>query len=204
MDIWLGAGIHFPGCFACWCTSNSLIVPVHVHPSLGQTAAKASTSLRAALSGKACMEKRRLLSVVVWFVSTVTVWMGLCFKGSIYWGSGYLEHTFLSCPQFAARVVIWGTKNYSCSIFCLHWRVIEQSQSFYVVLALYSEKQTIMLQCWLSGFRSRKMLALHTWNQKYQTWPNSSLNERPDITVKQHYVTYLKRTASKSFGCTVS
>lgn len=34
-------------------TSNSLTVPVHVHPSLGQTAAKASTSLRAALSGNA-------------------------------------------------------------------------------------------------------------------------------------------------------
>lgn len=46
-------------------TSNSLTVPVHVHPSLGQTAAKASTSLRAALSGKAWVgKKRRLLSVL--------------------------------------------------------------------------------------------------------------------------------------------
>lgn len=160
MDIWLGAGIHFPGCFACWCTSNSLIVPVHVHPSLGQTAAKASTSLRAALSGKACMEKRRLLSVVVWFVSTVTVWRGLCFKGSIYWGSGYLEHTFFSWLQVAAHVVIWGTKNYSCSIFCLHWQIIEQSQSFSAVLALYSENKQWCYsadsqasdpgKCWLS------------------------------------------------------
>lgn len=42
-------------------TSNSLIVPVHVHPSFGQTAAKASTSLRAALSGKAYTRKWRLV-----------------------------------------------------------------------------------------------------------------------------------------------
>lgn len=62
-----------PAYIALVCTSNSLIVPVHMHPSLGQTAAKASTSLRAALSGKACMEKPRLLSVVIWFVSSVTV-----------------------------------------------------------------------------------------------------------------------------------
>lgn len=38
------------------------MVPVHVHPSFGQTAAKASTSLRAALSGKACTEKPSLTS----------------------------------------------------------------------------------------------------------------------------------------------
>lgn len=41
------------GCQPTVHTSNSLIVPVHMHPSLGQTAAKVSTSLRAALSGKA-------------------------------------------------------------------------------------------------------------------------------------------------------
>lgn len=38
-------------------TSNSLTVPVHVHPSFGQTAAKASTSLRAALSGNAWIKE---------------------------------------------------------------------------------------------------------------------------------------------------
>lgn len=62
VEMWLGVGVNFPACFALACTSNSLIVPAHVHPSLGQTAAKASTSLRAALSGKACTEKQRLLS----------------------------------------------------------------------------------------------------------------------------------------------
>lgn len=46
------------GCQPTVHTSNSLIVPVHMHPSLGQTAAKASTSLRAALSGKAWETKR--------------------------------------------------------------------------------------------------------------------------------------------------
>lgn len=46
-------------------TSNSLTVPVHVHPSLGQTAAKASTSLRAALSGKAWVGKKKEVVVSV-------------------------------------------------------------------------------------------------------------------------------------------
>lgn len=74
MDVWLGPGDHFPACFALARTSNSLMVPIHVHPSLGQTAAKASTSLRAALSGKACVEKQRLLSAVIWSLCSVTAW----------------------------------------------------------------------------------------------------------------------------------
>lgn len=56
---WTKFLLHF---FVLTYTSNSLIVPVHVHPSFGQTAAKASTSLRAALSGKAYIAKWRLIT----------------------------------------------------------------------------------------------------------------------------------------------
>lgn len=71
-------------------TSNSLIVPVHMHPSLGQTAAKASTSLRAALSGKAWESKRcysltqQLQAHTVWINASPVFWaaFGLCCCGS--------------------------------------------------------------------------------------------------------------------------
>lgn len=42
-----------------WDTSYSLILPFHVQPSLTQIAASVSTSLRAALSGKACAHNTR-------------------------------------------------------------------------------------------------------------------------------------------------